>query len=106
MLVYKKKRKQKIERQIKSSKQLERHLKGVANYRRIEILFVIAGNKGITLESIADNLDCNIKTISEHTRRLVQAGLIRKNYAGRTVTHELSPYGKTIHGFIRTFQHS
>jgi len=106
MLVYKKKWKRKIKHQTKSSKQLERHLKGVANYRRIEILFTIAGNKGITVESIAENLDCNMKTISEHTRRLVQAGLIRKNYAGRTVAHELSPYGKTIYEFIRTFQHS
>lgn len=106
MLVHKKKSKKKIVRETKSPKQMERHLKGVANHRRIEILFLIARNKGITVEKIAEKLDCNFKTISEHTRRLAQAGLVRKKYLGRTVAHELSPYGKTIYGFLRTFQHS
>ena len=63
----------------KTPKQMERHLKGVSNHRRIEILMMIAKNDGIILESIAENLNCNIKTISEHTRRLVYAGLINKN---------------------------
>jgi DNA-binding transcriptional ArsR family regulator len=47
-----------------------------------------------------------MKTISEHSRRLEQAGLIRKKYSGQSVTHELSPYGKTFHLFIKTFQYS
>ena len=51
----------------KTPKQMERHLKGVSNHRRIEILMMIAKNDGIILESIAENLNCNIKTISEHT---------------------------------------
>ena len=102
VLVYKRKR----EKRHKSAKQMERHLKGVANHRRIEILFLIAANKGITVEDIAGSLDCNVKTISEHTRRLAQAGLVRKDYKGRNVTHELSPYGNIIHKFLRTFQHS
>lgn len=102
MLVYKRKRK----RVIKSAKQLERHLKGVANHRRIEILFLIATNNGITVENIAGALDCNVKTISEHTRRLAQAGLVRKNHKGRTMAHDLSPYGNIIYKFLRTFLHS
>ena len=85
---------------------MERHLKGVANHRRIEILFLVADNKGITVEDIAGRLKCNEKTISEHTRRLDQSGLVRKSYKGRTVTHELSPYGKIIYKFLTTFQHS
>ena len=106
ILVYKKKNKTKPVRQPKSPEQLERHLKGVANHWRIEILMLVANEKGITVDQIAERLKCNFKTTSEHTRRLVQAGLIRKNYKGRTVIHELSPYGKTINNFIRTFQHS
>ena len=85
---------------------MERHFKGVANHRRIEILSLVAQNAGITVEEIADRLDCNFKTISEHTRRLTQAGLINKEYRGRTVVHALSPYGKIFYGFIKTFQHS
>ena len=87
-------------------KQLERHFKGVANHRRIAILLLVASEKGIDVEEIAERLSCNIKTISEHTRRLVQAGLVDKAYKGRKVTHSLSPYGRTFYGFIRTFQHS
>ena len=87
----------------KTAKQLERHFKGVANHRRIDILNLIAGNKGISLERIADDLECNIKTISEHTRKLVQAGLIDKKYQGREVAHSLSPYGKTFCKFIKMF---
>ncbi|HLD00084.1 MAG TPA: winged helix-turn-helix domain-containing protein [Patescibacteria group bacterium] len=90
----------------KTPKQMERHLKGVANHRRIEILMLVAKNSGITLESIAEDLRCNVKTISEHTRRLVHAGLIDKKYEGRSVTHTLSPYGKIFYRFLETFQHS
>ena len=88
----------------KSSKQMERHLKGVSNHRRIEILFLIADNKGISVDDISGRLHCNLKTISSHIWRLSQAGLVRKNYQGRTVIHELSPYGKTFHKFLAAFQ--
>jgi len=90
----------------KTAKQMERHLKGVANHRRIDILFLVARNRGISVEGIADGLDCNFKTISEHIRRLVQAGLVDKKYAGRHITHQLSPYGKTFVTFLTTFSHS
>lgn len=88
---------------MKTAKQLERHLKGIANHRRVEILRQIDTSDGITLEDIADNLKCNIKTISEHTRRLVQAGLVNKKYEGRSVAHSLSPYGLRIVKFIDAF---
>ncbi len=91
---------------MKTAKQLERHFKGVANHRRIEILLLVAKNEGISLEGIAEILNCNIKTISEHTRRLVQAGLLNKKYQGRLVIHSLSPYGKRFVQIIKTFQHS
>ena len=91
---------------IKNSRQLERHFKGVANHRRIDILFIVAAHPGITLEGIVESLEANEKTISEHTRRLSQAGLIDKKYIGRTVAHTLSPYGKILIKFITTFQHS
>lgn len=87
----------------KSSKQLERHFKGMANHRRIDILDVVANNSGISVEEIARKLKCNFKTISEHTRRLAAAGLIDKKYQGRTVAHSLSPYGKIFHKFISDF---
>lgn len=83
---------------------MERHLKGISNHYRIEILFLIAGREGITLEKIVEALDANEKTIGEHTRRLFQAGLVDKRYRGKFVEHKLSPYGKTFIRFLESFR--
>ncbi len=88
---------------MKTPKQLERYFKGAANHRRLDILLLISKQDGVALEDIAEILNCNIKTISEHTRRLVQAGLLNKKYNGRFVKHSLSPYGKMFVGFLRKF---
>ena len=85
---------------------MERHLKGMANHYRIQILFLVAERKGITLENIVETLEANGKTIGEHTRRLYQAGLINKKYRGKFVEHTLSPYGKTFVSFLKSFQNS
>ena len=90
----------------KTAKQLERHLKGVANHRRIEILFLIAREEGINVEGISNSLNCNFKTISEHVRRLAQAGLIEKKYEGHAVVHRLSPYGHIFINFLKSFSNS
>jgi len=95
-----------MKKEGKNAKQMERHFKGVANHRRIDILLLVSKNEGITVEQIAGELRCNMKTISEHIRRLVQAGLLNKNYRGREVAHSLSPYGQRFIKFITTFQHS
>jgi DNA-binding MarR family transcriptional regulator len=88
----------------KKSKQMERHLKGLANHHRIDILLLIAARENITLEDIIKRLDRNGKTIGEHTRRLLQAGLVNKSYRGRFVKHSLSPYGRMFVKFLKTFQ--
>ncbi|MDO8602106.1 MAG: helix-turn-helix transcriptional regulator [bacterium] len=89
---------------VKTAKQMERHLKGMANHYRIEILLCVAGCEKITLEQIFKTLGANQKTISEHTRRLYQAGLINKKYRGQFVEHTLSPYGKIFVRFLQSFQ--
>lgn len=91
---------------MKTSKQLERYFKGVANHHRIDILLLVFESSGITVDGIAEKLNKNFKTVSEHTRRLVQAGLLNKKYQGRSVAHSLSPYGKRFIKLIKTFQHS
>ena len=89
---------------MKTAKQMERHLKGIANHYRIEILLIIAERDGITLEDIVETLGANEKTIGEHTRRLYQAGLLNKKYHGKFVEHTLSPYGKIFVRFLKSFQ--
>ncbi|OGY73009.1 MAG: hypothetical protein A3H59_00390, partial [Candidatus Jacksonbacteria bacterium RIFCSPLOWO2_02_FULL_43_9] len=86
---------------MKTPKQMERHLKGMANHYRIEILLLIAKRDGITLQDIVETLGANEKTIGEHTRRLYQAGLLNKKYRGKFVEHTLSPYGKTFVRFLK-----
>lgn len=83
---------------------MERHLKGIANHYRIEILLLVAQRDRITLEGIASTLGANEKTLGEHTRRLYQAGLITKKYHGKFVEHRLSPYGKNFVRFLKSFQ--
>jgi len=93
-------------KKTKTAKQMERHLKGVANHLRIEILFLIADQEGISVEEISSNLRCNFKTISEHARRLAQAGLVEKKYQGNSVKHRLSPYGRIFINFLKLFSSS
>lgn len=88
---------------MKTAKQLERYFKGAANHRRLSIILLVAASDGMTLEEIAEALNCNIKTVSEHTRRLVNAGLLNKKYQGREVAHSLSPYGKKFVAFTKAF---
>lgn len=88
----------------KTTKQMERHLKGIANHYRIEILLFIASHDGATLDEIVTALDANEKTLGEHTRRLSVAGLVNKKYRGKFVEHGLSPYGQLFVNFLRSFQ--
>jgi len=89
---------------MKNSKQVEKHLKGIANHRRIDILLLISESHGVTLEQISESLNCNFKTISGHTIKLVNSGLVDKNYKGRAILHSLSPYGRIFVKFISDFQ--
>ena len=95
-----------VAKKVKSPRNLERYFKGVANHRRIQILILIARTPDITLFDIADEVNSNFKTISEHVRRLTIAGLVEKRYAGREVRHTLTPYGKVFYSFIATFSNS
>ena len=88
---------------MKTPKQLERYFKGAANHRRIAILLAVGKHEGIVVEEIASELSANFKTISQHTKSLVQAGLLNKEYFGRQVRHFLSPFGKAFLQFIKTF---
>ncbi|MEX0877863.1 MAG: winged helix-turn-helix domain-containing protein [Candidatus Spechtbacterales bacterium] len=89
---------------LKTAKQMERHIKGIANHYRIKILLTIAEHPKITLEKIVEILEANENTIGEHTRRLYAAGLIQKKYRDKFVEHTLSPYGQVFAKFLKRFQ--
>lgn len=77
----------------KTAKQMERHLKGLSNHHRIEILLFLDEHNLATLEVITSNIDGNPKTLSEHVRRLNLAGLVNKKSKGKFIVHTFSPYG-------------
>ncbi len=104
MLLYNKDMRKENNKRIKSAKQMERHLKGMANHYRIEILLLIDQSKRITLEGIVKILRANEKTIGEHVRRLFMAGLVDKKHNGKFVEHTLSPYGKIFANFLKSFK--
>ena len=56
------------------------------------------------MDDIAKTLDCNFKTVSVHTLKLVSAGLVNKNYSGRFIMHSVSPYGRFFLKFISDFK--
>lgn len=75
-------------------KALEKIIKGGANHWRLKILFLIAGEPRISLTAIAEEVGGHFKTISIHTKILVESGLVEKRYQNRTVLHSLSPLGE------------
>ncbi|OGI76189.1 hypothetical protein A3C67_03160 [Candidatus Nomurabacteria bacterium RIFCSPHIGHO2_02_FULL_42_19] len=88
----------------KTARQMERHLKGMANHYRIEILFLVAKHEGITLNEVIETIKANEKTIGEHARRLFNAGLLNKKHNGVFVELSLSPYGKMFVQFLKLFK--
>ena len=88
----------------KNFKNLEKIMKGAANHWRLKILFLLDEEPGLSLFDIADKLNGNFKTISEHTRKLVQSDLIQKKYQFKTVLHSVSPLGRRILHFVENLE--
>ena len=56
------------------------------------------------VSEIAQKLKINIKTASEHIRRLAIPGLVIKRNQGKNVRHKLSDRGVVILKFLRTLE--
>jgi DNA-binding transcriptional ArsR family regulator len=74
----------------KTYRQLERIVRGFSNHRRIEILELLEKEPELSVLEIAEKLGINLKTASEHIRRLTIAGLIMKRSEGTSVRHKLT----------------
>ncbi len=89
---------------MRKSRKLEKLVKGFANHRRIEIMMLLEKEPELSLFDIADALNINFKTASEHIRRLNIADLVMKRYQGREMHHALSSEGKNILTFLRKLE--
>lgn len=85
-------------------RQIERVVKGFANHRRIAMMEIIQKEPELSVQDIAIKLRINIKTASEHLRRLAIAGLVLKRNKSNNVLHKLSPRGETILKFLRILE--
>ena len=86
------------------SRRLERVVKGFANHRRIEILELLGRKPEMSVGEISIALEIELKTASEHLRRLTIAGLILKRHEGREVRHALTPRAQNILTFLRLLE--
>lgn len=88
----------------KNFRYLERIVKGYANHRRIEILYLLEKEPELSVIQISDRLRINFKTASEHILRLAIAGLVMKRNEGAIVRHKLSNRGLSILKFLRILE--
>ncbi|MDO8469909.1 MAG: hypothetical protein Q7S84_02755 [bacterium] len=56
------------------------------------------------MREVSKSLPANYRTTSEHLRRTMLTGLVRKHNAGKRVEHELTPLGKRTLAFLRTLE--
>ncbi len=89
---------------MSTSRKTERIVKGFANHRRIDMLKLIKNRPELSLNEVSSELRVNLKTASEHLRRLAIAGLILKRNRGQNVLHKVSPLGDDILKFLRKLE--
>ncbi|OGE84930.1 MAG: hypothetical protein A3J48_00365 [Candidatus Doudnabacteria bacterium RIFCSPHIGHO2_02_FULL_46_11] len=89
---------------MKSFKQIERRVKGFANHRRVEIMFLLYKKPELSLQGISDELRINFRTASEHVRRLAISGMVVKRHEGNEVRHKLTSIGRNVLKFLRILE--
>lgn len=93
-----------VRKESSRSRKLERIVKGFANHRRIEMLELLGRKPELSLGEVSEALEIELKTASEHLRRLALAGLVLKRHAGRVVHHALTPRADIILKFLRMLE--
>jgi predicted transcriptional regulator len=79
----------------KNQRQLERIVKGFANHRRIEVLFLLDKRPDLSVLEICEELKVGFKTAAAHLKRMADAGLLAKSAEGRIVRHKLTARGES-----------
>ncbi len=81
--------------------QIERIVKGFANHRRIEIMFLLDRKSELSVNEICKELSINFNTGSDHIRKLAQSGIVMKRSDINSVRHALTDKGKAILEFCK-----
>jgi predicted ArsR family transcriptional regulator len=86
----------------KTSRELERIVRGFSNHRRIQILERLDSHPELSVAEVATQLKAHFKTIAAHLERLAIAGLVMKRNDVTAVRHKLTVRGQSILKFLRT----
>ncbi len=73
-----------------SARSLEKQLRAVGHYRRINILSFLKKNKTATVGEIADVIHLHIQSTSQHLRILRLAGIVENIRRGKSVCYRIS----------------
>ena len=88
----------------KTSRQLERIVKGFANHRRLQVLELLNKEPELSVQEISEKLKSEFKNISAHIYKMAVAGLVMKRNEGNNVRHKLTNRGKSILQFVRIIE--
>ena len=80
---------------------MQKITRGYSNFRRIRILDELEKQPNLSVNDIAECIDTNYKTTSDHVRKLVSAGLVDESYKGQFNVHSLSQRGNYVLMFLR-----
>ena len=80
-------------------RKIEKVVKGFANHRRINILYLLKQEPELSVSDISKKLKINFRTTSDHIGKLARAGLLIKRYDNNSVRMKLTNLGKSILAF-------
>lgn len=89
---------------IKDPKKLEAVIKGFANYRRIQILYLLNRQRDLSNNDIAEQLHIGFRSSSQHLDKMYRGGLLGKTKQGPLVIHSLTTLGKQALDFLNRFE--
>lgn len=89
---------------MKTDRELERIIKGVANHRRLQILALLHKEPELSVQEIAEALKSEMKNISAHINKMAISGLVMKRSDNKAVRHKLTKRGEVILTFVRMLE--
>jgi len=85
-------------------RRMEGVVKGFANHRRIQILFLLEKHPELSVDDVSELLKVHFKTISAHLKRLATAGLVMKRSDGISVRHRITERAQLALDFLRALK--
>ncbi len=85
---------------IKKSNQLDYIVKGFANKRRIDIIFLLDEQPELSVSDIAKHFNISYTAVSNHLLKMMSRGIVMKRNDKLEVKHALTDKGKIIADFL------